>query len=144
MGVSTLRCSKVIFNLVKPACIDQRMYMNSFGVPEFKAIDKRLTSVRRAIVGHPKYLACRSILLLAHDKIDQVMKSVYSSAVPAQAKDFSQPNISGCHVSQISHSSIFMLNTAIAPSSRSGYRSQTAACLNAGLFIGGDKNRLKI
>jgi hypothetical protein len=66
------------------------------------------------------------------------VEAIDAGAVPAQTKDFGLPNIPGCHVSQSSHSFIFMLDTAIAAGAWSGYGHQSAPCLNAGLFIRGD------
>ena len=94
--------------------------------------------MRGAVVSYPKDSLCRTIRFLAHHNIDQFVKTVYAGAVFAQPKYFSLSNIPGSHVSQSSHSFIFMLNTAISPSARSGYRRQATARLNAGLFVRGD------
>jgi hypothetical protein len=94
--------------------------------------------MRRAIACHPKDPVRRSIRLLFHDKIDQVVIAVDSGAASTQTKNFGMLNIPSRHVSQSPHSLVFMLNTAIASGFRSGYRGQSTPSLDTGFLVRGN------
>jgi len=124
--------------------MDRGMYLNRVGIPAFKTIDRRLASVRRTVVGYPKYSACGSIRFLAHDKVDQIVEAVDSGACFTQTKDFGLLYVPGSHVCQSSFSFILMLDTTITASGRSSYRCYSAARLNAGFFVRGDNKIMTV
>ena len=112
------------------------MHLDRIGVPVCETFDRGLASVRRAIVGYPKHPARRSIGLLAHDKVYQVTKALYSSFISAQAKNLCMLNVPGGHVGQSPFPFILVLHTTIATGLRGTYRHQTMPRLNAGFLIG--------
>ena len=111
------------------------MYLDSIRIPAFEAINRRLASVRRAVVSHPKDSTRRSIRFLSHDKINQMVEIGNSGAITTQTKDLSPSDIPSRHVGQGSFSFIFMLYTTIASNCRSGCGYQSVAGLNTGFFI---------
>jgi hypothetical protein len=92
--------------------------------------------MRRAVVGYPKNSVRRPIWFLAHDKIDQLVETINTSAGLAQTKDFGLSYIPCRHISQRPHSFIFKLNTTIASNRWSCYPFQSTPGLNTGFFIG--------
>jgi len=116
--------------------MDRGMYQKRIRIPAVQTLHRVLTSVGRAIVGDPEDPPRRLVWRLAHDQIDQIVKTVNPCATAAQSEDPGLSNIPGCHVVQSSLPFVFVLDTAVAAGGRGGCGRNAMARLNTGLFVG--------
>ena len=123
--------------MVEPAGMNGGMQLNSVGIPSLETIDRRLPPVRRSVVRYPKDAASRPIGFLAHDQANQIVETIDSRFSFAETKDSGSPYVPCRHLSQGSHSFVFVLDTTIMPLCRRSHRAFPATRLNAGFFISG-------
>jgi len=68
-----LKNGKVYLDLVKSTCMNQGVDLNRIGIRLAQPPRGDLTSVRRAVVGHPEHPLGQSIAILPHDQVHQTM-----------------------------------------------------------------------
>ena len=98
--------------------MDGGMNLNGIGIPLGETFHRGAAAMRGAIIGDPKDPICRTVRLLLHDVIDQVVIGVNPARVSAQAEEFSPVHVPSGEVGQCALALVFELPATRATGAR--------------------------
>ena len=133
---------EIDFDLIQPAGVNGSMNEYQVGIPSLKPSDGSWSAMHRAVVDNPEHSAGLLIRPLFHDLVDETVKSHLSVFGFAATEEFRPVDVQGGEIGPSPQPFVFVLDFH-RPAGSCGQRpSFSAACLDAGLFIGGENELL--
>ena len=112
-----------------------RIDQNSIRIPTAQAVVGLSASMGGAVVGDPENASGRSVGLLIHDQVDQLVEMDNTGTGAAEPKELGMVNIPRCQIGQSTFSVVLMFNTSCTACDRGDSGNQASSGLDAGFFI---------